>query len=172
MPKKPFEDDDEEDLPIKDSKAGLKNVSSQKSIFDGKPKKPTQKDLDTRVKEIEDNNAGYKQRVADLAIRFRKLQEDKTLPVNRSIFANDVEREVLTDMIALATEINKDPNEDEGIGSLSWITLLFKTTLSLRDRLNKLEFALLQMEKNYQTNLPDLINKEIAKALDKKKISE
>ena len=42
-----------------------------------------------------------------------------------------------------------------------------------RDRLNKLEFALLQMEKNYKSvNLQELINKEINKALDIKKDNE
>lgn len=169
----PFDEEDDDTLLVPQKKDRLKNVSSQKSIFESIPKKPTQQDLDKQVKEREEKGTGYKQRASDLAIKFRKLQEDKTLPSNRSIFANEMEREILSEMISLAIEINNDPNEQEGMGSLSWITLLFKTVLSQRDRINKLEYALLQMEKiSSPAILTDLITKEIAKALDKKKISE
>jgi hypothetical protein len=58
-------------------------------------------------------------------------------------------------------EINVDPIEKEGMGSLTWITLLFTTCLSQRDRLNKLEYSL------------SLLDKKIdSVGLDKKKTSE
>lgn len=167
----PFEED-EADLPI--AKVGLKNISSKKSMFDDLPKKPTQKDLDKKVQAIEDKDMSYKQRASELAIKFRKLYEDKTLPMNRGPFAGDLEKEVLSDMISLAIEINNDPEEqNEGMGSLSWITFLFKICLAQRDRLNKLEYSVLQMEKNYSApNLLDLVKKEISKALDMQKNGE
>lgn len=172
MPR-PFENDEEDEKDPGPKKERLKNVSSQKSIFEDAPKKPTQQDLEKQVQAREEKGSGYKQRASDLAIKFRKLTEDKTLPSNRSIFANEMEREVLSEMISLAIEINNDPNEQEGMGSLSWITLLFKTSLAQRDRINKLEYAILQMEKiSNPANLSSLITKEIAKALDNKKISE
>lgn len=171
----PFDEEDDDTLPnLPPKKLGLKNVSAQKSIFDDMPKKQTQEEFDKKVHNREENNANYKERAADLAIKFKKLQDDKTLPSNRSIFANDMEREVLTGMISLAVEINNDPNEEnEGMGSLSWITLLFRTSLAQRDRINKLEYALMQLEKKTDTTiLSEFITKEISKALDKKKISE
>jgi len=169
----PFDEEEDDTLSALPNKDRLKNVSSQKSIFDSTPKKPTQQELDQKVQAREEKGSGYKQRASELAIKFRKMQEDKTLPSNRSIFANEMEREILSEMISLAIEINNDPNESEGMGSLSWITLLFKTSLSQRDKINKLEYALLQMEKNSSpTVLSELISKEIEKALDKKKISE
>jgi hypothetical protein len=58
-------------------------------------------------------------------------------------------------MIKLAVEINTDPNEQEGMGSLMWIVLLLKTCVSQRDRINKLEYSVSQLEKkleSYQEN--------------------
>lgn len=95
------------------------------------------------------------------------------MPQNKSIFAAEVEKEVLSSIIKLASEINNDPNESEGMGSLSWIAQLFKTSLLQRDRLNKLEYSLIHLEKkieNYATR--DFVNSEILKSLDTKKNSE
>jgi hypothetical protein len=76
-------------------------------------------------------------------------------------------------MLQLAIEINTDPNEQEGMGSLTWITLLFKTCLAQRDRLNEMEFTLVTLQNKFDSSaLTDFINKEITKALDKKKDSE
>lgn len=165
-------DDDYDDLPDK-KKSGLKNVSSQKSIFDNVPKKPSQEDFNKTVREVQEQGSSFKTRTAELAVQFRKIIEDKTLPQNKSIFAAEVEREVLSSIIKLASEINNDPNESEGMGSLSWIAQLFKITLLQRDRLNKSEYALMQLEKkfeNYATR--DFVNLEISKSLDMKKNSE
>ena len=60
-----------------------------------------------------------------------------------------MEKEVILNIIQLASEVNNDANESEGIGSLSWIAQLFKTVLYQRDRINNLEYALTQLEKNY-----------------------
>ncbi len=48
-------------------------------------------------------------------------------------------------MIKLAQEINNDGRENEGEGSLSWITILLKNSFNQRDRLNRLEYALSQI---------------------------
>ena len=119
----PFEDDEEDLIPLTNKKTGVKNVSSKKSIFEDQPKKPTQQDLDNKARNIENRSLDYKQRASDLAIKFKKLCEDKTLPSNRGVFANEMERDVLSNMIQLAIEINNDPDEEDGMGSLSWITL-------------------------------------------------
>jgi len=166
----PF-DEEEESVPQK-PKIGLKNVSSQKSIFDSIPKKPSQEDFDKKVKEVQEKSNGYKQRAADLAINFKKLMEDKTLLQNKNIFATELERELLSKMIQLAVEINNDPNEQEGMGSLGWITLLFKTFFAQRDKINYLEYRLFQLEKKLEpANLSSLIEKELD-AIDKKKKRE
>jgi hypothetical protein len=163
----PFDEDDDVDSSSK--KIGVKNVSTQKSIFESIPKKPSQEDFDRQVQSAQQKMAGYKQKTAELAIQFKKILEDKTLPENKNIFAVELEREVLSKMIELAIEINNDPNEQEGMGSLSWITFLFKNLLSQRDRINKLEYTIFQLEKKLDPKLLSaLISKEL-QDLDKKK---
>ena len=143
----PFDEDDN-DQQVQ-SRKGLKNVSSQKSIFDSIPKKPTQQDLDMTVKKVQERASGYKAKAAELALQFNKSMNDKTLPQNKNILQQDVERDLLRQMIELAVDINNDPNEKEGMGSLSWITLLLRTCFSQRDKINHLEYAMSQLEKKF-----------------------
>ena len=162
--------DEEEDKPSTKSKqVGLKNVSSQKSIFDSLPKKPTQEDFDKQVKQVQERNNGYKIKAAELALQFNKSMADKTLSENKNMFQQDMEREIMQKMVQLAIEINNDPNEAEGMGSMTWITLLMKTCFAQRDRINKLEYALVQLEKKTDKAL---ISKENSSTLDSKKTSE
>lgn len=153
---------------------GLKKQNTgQKSMFDGKPKPPTQQEFQKKVEDSQEKMAGYKKRAAELFVQFTKTVTDKTLPQNRNVFNVESEKEMLQNMIQLAIEINNDPNEQEGMGSLTWITCLFKTTLAQRDRINELEYMMNLFQKKLDsTALADYINKEIIKALDKKKASE
>jgi len=145
----PFDDDDEI-LDTQSSKTGLKKVSSQKSIFDSQKKKVTQEEFHKRALEVNEQSSDYKKRAGELALKYKKTMEDKTLSKNKSIFANEVERELISDMIKLAVDINNDPNEREGMGSLSWITVLLKSSFSQRDKINELEYQLLQLSKTIE----------------------
>lgn len=170
----PFDEEDDDSNPsIQSKKVGLKNVSSQKSIFDNIPKKPTQEDLDNRVKKVQARASHYKAKAADLASQFNKAMADKTLQQNKNMFQQELEKDLLGQMIQLAIEINNDPNEKEGMGSLSWITLLLKTAFSQRDKINKIEYAVSQLEKKSDPAvMTELVSKEISNALDNKKKSE
>jgi hypothetical protein len=145
----PF-DEDETQPSAQSQKIGLRKVSSQKSIFDSQPKKPTQAEFQQQVQQVQERASSYKTRASDLAIQFNKAMADKTLPQNRNLFQQDLELDLLRNMVRLAQEVNNDPNEKEGEGSLSWITVLLKTCFHQRDKLNKLEYALLQIEKKLQ----------------------
>jgi hypothetical protein len=165
----PFDEEDDNDPSPQSQKVGLKKVSSQKSIFDSMPKKPNQEDLDQKVKGIQERASQYKSRTADLAVQFNKTLADKTLQQNKNLFQNELENELLKNMVRLAQEINADELERDGEGSLSWITLLLKTCFNQRDRINKLEYSLNQLEKKTDpVKLTELINS----ALDGKKSSE
>lgn len=159
----PFEDKDYT------PKTGLKKQPGQKSMFDSQPKKPSPQEFQKQVDQVQEQSSGYKKRAAELFILFNKTLMDKTLPQNRSIFVVETEKEMLQNMIQLAVEINDDANEQhEGMGSLTWITCLFKACLAQRDRINELECALVNVQKSVNTfALTDLIKKEITKALDK-----
>lgn len=163
----PFDDEEQKPSP-QAQKIGLKKVSSQKSVFDSIPEKPSQEDLEQRVKQIQDRGSSYKTRAADLAVQFNRTMADKTLPLNKNIFQKEVEKELLTNMVRLAQEVNVDPNERDGEGSLSWIILLLKTCFEQRDRLNNLEYLFSQIDKKIDLK----ISKEISQALDVLKKSE
>lgn len=167
----PFDEDQDEDLEVSNKKIGIKNASTQKSMFDAKPKKPTQQEFEKKVQDVQQQILTYKQKVSELALEFKKVLEDKTLSENKNIFSLEVEKELLTKMVQLAVEINNDPNEKEGMGSLSWITLLLKTVLSQRDRINKLEYAIFQLEKKMDPKILSQIIKQY-NDLDKKKQDE
>ena len=152
--------DEEEEVPtVQSQKIGLKQVSSQKSIFDSMPKKPTQEEFTQQVRKVQERMSTYKARTTELAVQFNKAMADRTLPINKNMFQKEMELEILRNMIKLAQDINSNVEEREGEGSLSWITLLLKTSFNQRDKINNLEYAVQQLEKKIE-------------ALDKKKNSE
>lgn len=161
--------DEEDDAPVVAPKVGLKNVSSQASIFDAIPKRPTQEEFTKKVNQVQERNSSHKTRAAELSAQFAQILNDKTLKQNKNVFAKEMERELLTKMAQLAIEVNNDQNEHEGMGSLSWIVLLLKTCLNQRDKMNQLEFIVSQLEKKLDAGA---ISKEIQAVLDKKNVSE
>lgn len=161
--------DEEEEIKEATPKVGLKNVSSQKSIFDDLPKKQTQDEFTKKVDKIQERNSSHKTRAAELSAQYNQVLNDKTLKQNKNVFAKEIERELLTKMAQLAIDVNNDQYEKEGMGSLSWIILLLKTCLNQRDKINQLEFSVSQLEKKLD---PEVFSKEIQAALDKKKVSE
>jgi hypothetical protein len=50
-------------------------------------------------------------------------------------------------MSKLAQEINSDPGELDGVGSLVWVVLLLKSCFAQRDKINNLEYKLSLIEK-------------------------
>jgi len=126
-------------------RSGLK-INNDESIASATPKKPTAQQFEESVKDVEKKSSSFKIKMAELSDAFVKSINDKTLKKNKSIFSVEVEKENLSKLIQLASEINSDPNEIEGIGSLGLIVLLFKTLLSQRDRINELEYRLFQVE--------------------------
>lgn len=152
-------------------KVGVK--SQGHSMFDNRRKAPSQQEFQQKVQQVQETLSGYKKRAAELFIAFQRAMSDKTLPQNRNVLHIESEKELLGNMINLAAEINSDPNERESEGSLTWIVLLLKTCFTQRDRLNELEYTVATLQKKTDTSvMTDYINKEINKALDKKKGSE
>lgn len=163
----PFEDEYDE-LPTKQQQSGLKKLSSQKSMFENVPKKPTQEEADKKAHAVHNRGSSYKIRAAELALQFNKAMSDKTLKIHKTIFSSEIEQELLTNMIGLAIEINADPMEQENMGSLSWITLLLRTCFAQRDKINYLEYAMSQIDKKIES----AVSSGISRTLDKPKPSE
>lgn len=165
----PFDKEYEDPKEQRASRVGLKNVSSQPSMFEGVPKKASPQEAQQKVQASQDRVSDHMKRANELAVQFNRTLMDKTLPQNKSIFSSEMERELLQNMMKLADDINNDPAQPDSYGSLSWIAVLLKTCLAQRDRLNQLEYVLVQMEKKFESSaLTDFISKEISKVLDKK----
>jgi len=163
----PFEDKD-----APEPRTGIKKPAGAKSMFDNsKPRQNTTEQFHQKVQNVNDaqeRQTGYKKRAAELFLQFNKTMADKTLPQNRNLFNQDTEKELLQNMVQLAIEINNDISENEGMGSLTWITCLFKTCLAQRDRLNELDYEHALLKKKIEV-IPDYIKTEIGRALDKRK---
>jgi hypothetical protein len=136
---------DEEAIEEQKQNVGLAKSFTNRAKQTNNVKKPTVKDLENSVREIENKKNSYKQRGSELTIAFKKAILDKTLKRNRNILQEEIEKELLENMIRLSVDVNNDQNEPEGSGSLMWIILLLKTCLAQRDRINDLEYALTQM---------------------------
>ena len=149
----PFEDDEVIDKP----KVTLKKVSSQKSFLEAVEKKPSKEDLEKNAKIINDKKSAHKIKAAEINRKFYKALTDKTLAKNRKVFQNDIEREILSEMIQVANDINNDPLENEGIGTLVILVPLLKTCFSQRDKINDLEYSVFVLEKKIE-NILSLIS--------------
>lgn len=169
----PFDEEDNDQPSVQSQKLGLKKVSTQSSIFDSMPKKQTPEEFERKVQKVQERESSFKGKTADLAIKYYRTMADKTLPVNKNMFQKEVELELMKDMIKMAQEINAHPLEREGEGSLSLITLLLKTVFNQRDKINTLEYHVVQLEKKTDpAYVSEFVSKEIAKTLDKQKKSE
>lgn len=134
MSKQPFE---EEDSP---QKSGLK-ISNNKSMFQTQ-KKPSKEESAQKANQLNEQANSYSKRASDLAGKFTKMLNDKTLTENKNLFIQDIEKEILSELLKLGVEINLDESQQEGMGSMGLISLLFKSVISQRDKINNLEYKL------------------------------
>lgn len=121
-------------------------LNNQRSMFSksNSEKESFEQSADKYIGELKDRN----KRAFDLAKQFVDMIKDKTLPENKSIIVQDVEREIKNKLLSLSIEINNDDNEEnEGMGSLAIISLLLKVVMLQRDNINSLDYKLNLLEK-------------------------
>lgn len=138
-------------------RVGLK-LNNQGSIFANVPKKPSQQDLEKNVQEAQSRSRDYKERAAELALIFKKMLDDRTILQNKNSFTVESEREVIGKLAQLGVDMNVDEFEQEGMGSLGLITLLFRSLLIQRDKINYLDYSINQIKieiKSMQATLVD-----------------
>lgn len=90
----------------------------------------------------------YKQRTWELSTKFKTMIEDKLLADNKSVLSKDIETEVLGKLVGLASEMNEDDNQPEGIGSTALSFLIMKMLLIQRDMINSLLYKIDRLEKS------------------------
>ena len=83
----------------------------------------------------------------ELAKQFKEILQDKTLVENKGPISKEIEKDVISKLIALAMVINQDESQPEGYGSVAIIQLLLKMMLSQRDAYNELDFKVSRLER-------------------------
>jgi hypothetical protein len=142
----PFDDEDPNGEIISKKNVGVK-LNNSKSMVNSLPKKPSKDEFVKKATEVNETLNTYTLRAADLASKFKKVLEDKNLVQNKSLFALEAERDLLSNLVQLAVDMNNDQHEQEGMGAVGLITLLLRTALIQRDKINQLEYNYSLLEK-------------------------
>lgn len=124
-------------------------IDNSNSIFSKLPKKPSAQEFKEKVSDVVSKQEEYRQRISELAIKFKSILLDKTLDENKTVLSKDIENEILKKFLSLSEEINCDENEKEGKGSEALCAILFRAVLIHRDRANSLEYRLEKLEKEF-----------------------
>jgi hypothetical protein len=122
-------------------------ISNKGSMTEALPKKPSVEGFEQKAAEVNDTLNSYGIRASDLALRFKRVLDDKTLPQNKNPFQQAAESELLNGLVQLSIDMNLDQNEIESMGSVGLSALLLKTALLQRDRINDLEYRLSLLDK-------------------------
>lgn len=155
---KPFEDIET----TSKSKVELKKPGS-KSIFDAQPVKSVkaqQEEFRARASDVNDRFNSYNERAIDAVSSFMKLLEDQTLTNNKSVFASEVEQEIINKFQTLALDMDGDDLQPNGMGSVGVITFLLKVALIQRDKINQLDFNLNQINNKVKSIALQHIDKQ------------
>jgi hypothetical protein len=136
-------DDDEVKGPTR--KIGLKkaNPASPPNSNTPEVKANFEKKAEATFSKIED----YKSQIWDLSVKYKSFIESKVLPDNKGPIVSNLEKEVLEKLMILASDMNEDETQQQGIGSNALCMLLMKCMLLQRDNINILTFKVDQLNK-------------------------
>lgn len=140
---------DDEDAKFQQSRRGKLKIDSTKSQFtkaaiqNSIQKERFEEQADLVFNQMQDKN----QRAAELVKEFWSFVMDQTLLTEKGPARKSLEKEIVNKLLSFATEINNDPNEFEGAGSVAIISLLLKAVLYLRDINSGLSYRLSEVEK-------------------------
>lgn len=135
---------DEEDAKIQKERRGGLKIDSSKSIFS---KETVKKEVfEEKANQVFEQIQNRKEKAVELVQQFWDFVKDETLPSEKGPIRKSLEKEIVSKLLNFASEMNNDPNEPEGAGSVAVITLLLKAVLFLRDSHNELKYRLTKLE--------------------------
>ena len=133
----------------------IKNKSEEKRLNDKKEREEYKQKFSQNADRTVVHHTESSKKAVEVITRFMNLSQDKTLKINRGSIAEDVEREARQDILQLALDLNNDESEpDNGKGSVVVVSLLSKILLTYRDRINELEYELLQLKRENLSSQP------------------
>jgi len=140
-----FNDPDPQDLKVNES---IK-LDNNKSRFANKGPSPSQNKarLDEQIKTYQENEKDIAARISTASREYLKATKDLTLPQNKSELAKQNEKDVIRELIDIASILNSDQSQPEAIGATGLINLLLKINLDQRDYINELRYKIFLLEK-------------------------
>lgn len=145
----------EEDAKFQRERRGGVKLNSSKSMFSKDPAQPSRKEVfEEQAEEVFEEIQDRKQKAVELVQQFWSFVKDETLATNKGPVKKNLEKEIVSKLLNFASEMNNDPKEPEGAGSVAVITLLLKAVLYLRDCNNDLGYRLAKLERG-QKNTSD-----------------
>lgn len=139
-----FESNEEDAKFQKERRGGLK-LNSSKSLFNKETVK--KEDFEQQADEAFEKLQDRKQQAVELVQQFWSFVKDETLSVEKGPIKKSLEKDIVSKLLNFASDMNNDPNEPEGSGSVAIITLLLKTALYFRDCNNDTRYRLEKLEK-------------------------
>lgn len=127
-------------------KKGVKLNNDSSSVV-GPPSSAAAEAFQKAADEAAERLANYKKRSWDLGVKLKGLMESSVLPENKTNLLKDLESETLQELSKLATEINSDGVQPEGMGGVALCQLILKMLLLQRDKTNILSFRLEELIK-------------------------
>jgi len=129
----------------------IKSKTQQRQESDKAAKEEYRKKFEANAEKTIAYHSERSDTIVEAISSFMKMSQDKTLNINKGTIAEDVEREVRTQLLELSLELNNDENEeDNGKGSIVILSAVLKIILMYRDRINELEYELAQLKREQQ----------------------
>lgn len=123
-------------------------LDQSKSRFANSAYTSLKDDFEKKVKDVSDSNNERNKKAFELGSAFIKLLDDKTLKENKGPQQTNKELQICNELFNLATELNNADNEPEAAGAAMLDVLFFRALISMRNRLNEIEFQLSKQNKN------------------------
>ena len=125
-------------------------IDASKAKFAKKSKE--KEDFQVQAEEFNSQLQEKKQKALELSQSFLELLKNKTLLQNKGPLEQNLEKDIIKKLTEFAIEINNDPNELEGMGSVGINVILLKSLLNFRDALNAAEYKIYLLEQQIKTS--------------------
>jgi len=130
----------DEDIKLKNTKAV--KLSNENSIIKPSPPLPN---IAQNAQKILSSNEEQKKIAFDLTTRLLGMIKDKTLDENKDPKSRDAEKQILSEYAAFSRLINSDPNQEDCIGTLTFVMSIARCMMIQRDRINECEYRVIQL---------------------------
>lgn len=139
---------DDKDHMKENANNGLK-LSAKKSRFakSDEPKPPTEEEFKDEVRKFKKRDNDQRNKVADLANKYKSILVDRTVEDNKSPIQKDLEMSIIKDITQICLQLDNDQDQPEGIGSIGLCNLLLQANILQRDIINKLSYDISRLNR-------------------------